>query len=137
MQQRQNPCAHYLPITDQLLWSHSSPLQIHLVLVAYSSTISLWDAQAGPRATSPSGQSIKFTPQQVMVVDSGRQIFCRKQGLLDVRISLLDLCYLHHLNTWTINFQVHFETTKKGVPCITGKEAYCLSQTAQNHANLV
>lgn len=73
MQQRQTPCAHYLSITDQLLWSHSSRLQIRPVLVAYSSTISLWDAQTGPWAISPSGQSVKFTPQQVIVVDSGRQ----------------------------------------------------------------
>ena len=48
MQQRQTPCAHYLSITDQLLWSHSSRLQIRLVSVAYSSTISLQDAQTGP-----------------------------------------------------------------------------------------
>lgn len=41
MQQRQTPRAHYLSITDQLLRSHSSRLQICLALVAYSSTISL------------------------------------------------------------------------------------------------
>lgn len=75
VQQRQSPCAHYLPITDQLLWSHSSRLQIRTVLEAYSSTISLRDAQAEPGAISPSGQGIKFTPQQVIVVDSSRHVF--------------------------------------------------------------
>lgn len=79
MQQRQTPCAHYLSITDQLLWSHSSRLQIRLVSVAYSSTISLQDAQTGPWAISPSGQSVKFTPQQVMVVDSSRKL-CNSEG---------------------------------------------------------
>lgn len=74
MQQRQTPCAHYLSITDQLLWSHSSRLQIRPVLVVYSSTSSRWEAPTGPRAISPSGQSVKFTPQQVIVVDSGRQV---------------------------------------------------------------
>lgn len=74
MQQRQTPCAHYLSITDQLLWSHSSRLQIRPVLVAYSSTSSRWEVPTGPWAISPSGQSVKFTPQQVIVVDSGRQV---------------------------------------------------------------
>lgn len=37
------------------------------VPVAYSSTISLWGAQA--RATAPFGQSVKFTAQQVIVAD--------------------------------------------------------------------
>lgn len=76
MQQKHTPCAHYLSITDQLLWSHSSRLQIRPVQVALSSTISstisLWDAQ--PWAISPSGQSVRFTPQQVIVVDSARQL---------------------------------------------------------------
>lgn len=77
IQQRQAPCAHYLSITDQLLWSHSSRLQIHPVLVAYSSTISLWDAQTGPRAIGPSGHSVTFTPQQVIGVDSSSSsTFC-------------------------------------------------------------
>lgn len=61
-------------LPDQLLWSHSSRLQICSALVAYSSTISLWDAPTGPWAISPSGQSVKFTPQQVIVVDGGRLV---------------------------------------------------------------
>ncbi|CAB1417279.1 unnamed protein product [Pleuronectes platessa] len=58
------PRAHYLSITDQLPWSHSSRRQIRPASVAYSSTISLRDAQAGPRAIGPSGRRLKLTPQQ-------------------------------------------------------------------------
>lgn len=89
MQQRQTPRAHYLSITDQLLWSHSSRLQISLVLVAYSSTISLRDVQTGPRPISPSGQSVKFTPQQVIVVDSSRKLCYTVREKTNAEIEIL------------------------------------------------
>lgn len=54
--QRHSPCAHYFPITDQLLRSHSSRLQIRTVLEAYSSTSSLLGAHEESRAISPPGQ---------------------------------------------------------------------------------
>lgn len=68
------PYAHYLSITEQLLWSHSSRLQICLVLVDSSFSISLWDAQTEPQATGPFGQSLKFTAYQVIVVEKVGQV---------------------------------------------------------------
>lgn len=56
MEWRQSPCAHYLPITDQLLWSHSSRLQIRTASEAYSSTSRLREAQEESRAISPPGR---------------------------------------------------------------------------------